>query len=142
MEKNKIVSGWYFAGLEKELTTKKNLCIEFMEKQLVVFRTESNRICTIDAYCPHLGAYMGFAKVKKDTLECPLHHFRFNTNGNCVSVPYSDRNDFKINTKTYPTKVVNGAILFYMNTKEEPPTWKSQKGICLVGPESTIQNQN
>ena len=32
---------------------------QFMDREIVVFRTESGTVCAAEAYCPHLGAHLG-----------------------------------------------------------------------------------
>jgi len=60
-------------------------------ENLVIFRTEEGRACVMDAYCPHLGAHLGFGgRVVGDCIECPFHGWKFDgRDGHCSSIPYS-----------------------------------------------------
>ena len=44
---------------------------------------------SIDAFCPHLGAHLGYGGlVEESTIRCPFHAWRFDGTGACVEVPY------------------------------------------------------
>lgn len=80
--------GWYVAALCRELGKGKVLTRQFMDREIVIYRTESGVVCAAEAYCPHLGAHLGHGgKVLGEELRCPLHRFRFAVNGSCVYSP-------------------------------------------------------
>jgi 3-ketosteroid 9alpha-monooxygenase subunit A len=70
--------------------------ITFQEQELVVFRTASDDLGAISAYCPHTHSYIpnGLAPgvslrelVHGEYLVCPFHGWRFDNNGRCPGVP-------------------------------------------------------
>jgi phenylpropionate dioxygenase-like ring-hydroxylating dioxygenase large terminal subunit len=49
---------------------------QFMDREIVMYRTKSGLARAIEAYCPHLGAHLGHGgKVLGDELHCPFHAF-------------------------------------------------------------------
>ena len=61
-------------------------------KNLAVFRGEDGKANVIDAYCPHNGANLAVGGVVKDNcLECPFHGWRFQGDGKCVHIPYTEQ---------------------------------------------------
>ena len=46
-----------------------------------------------DAYCPHLGAHLGFGgKVEGDCIKCPFHEWKFQgEDGKVAEVPYAQK---------------------------------------------------
>lgn len=49
-----------------------------------------------DARCPHHGTNLAYCKVHGMTVECPLHHWRFDLrNGNCIRFGTQDLKQLK-----------------------------------------------
>src|SRR3990167_7220724 len=79
-------SGWFAVAFSKELKTKKILRRTFMGKEVVLFRAQDGTASALDAYCPHLGAHLGYGgKVINNCIQCPFHHLKFATNGQCIN---------------------------------------------------------
>jgi 3-ketosteroid 9alpha-monooxygenase subunit A len=45
-------------------------------------------VTALDLRCPHMGADLGFGRVKADTIVCPFHQWAFDSTGRCVDIPY------------------------------------------------------
>lgn|GEM_PF-6434266 len=54
---------------------------------IVVFRTSSGRLGALEDLCGHRGIPLSQGTVLGNSIRCGFHHFRFDTNGDCVSVP-------------------------------------------------------
>jgi phenylpropionate dioxygenase-like ring-hydroxylating dioxygenase large terminal subunit len=57
----------------------------FLDGKVVVFRRRDGHVQVLSGYCAHLGADLGRAAVVDDTLVCPLHRWRWNSEGVCVA---------------------------------------------------------
>jgi nitrite reductase/ring-hydroxylating ferredoxin subunit len=80
--------GWFAVALCHELRAGAVLTRQFMDREIVVYRTESGTACATEAYCPHLGAHLGHGgEVCGEELRCPFHGFRFSVKGSCVYSP-------------------------------------------------------
>jgi nitrite reductase/ring-hydroxylating ferredoxin subunit len=80
--------GWFAVALCRELRAGAVLTRRFMDREIVIYRTESGAVCAVEAYCPHLGAHLGHGgEVSGEELRCPFHGFRFSVNGSCVYSP-------------------------------------------------------
>ena len=55
-----IPHGWYAVAYSDELAVGESRPERYFGKDLVLFRTESGRASLLDAYCPHLGAHLGY----------------------------------------------------------------------------------
>ncbi|MDM4771271.1 Rieske 2Fe-2S domain-containing protein [Solimonas sp. SE-A11] len=87
-----IPVGWFFVDFSENLKPGELRNVEMLGQEWVVFRTESGVAGMSDPYCPHLGAHMGHGgKVCGEHLRCPFHHWEYNTEGWCKSVPYGKR---------------------------------------------------
>lgn len=65
--------------------------IKCLGEQLVIYRTQNNKVFIVDAYCPHLGANLGIGgRVDGDCIVCPFHQWSFRgSDGKCTKIPYS-----------------------------------------------------
>jgi 3-ketosteroid 9alpha-monooxygenase subunit A len=95
-----IPFGWYCVAFSADLQIGEVKPLRYFSRELVLFRTESGEPKMLDAFCPHLGAHLGYGgKVKGESIACPFHGWQFNGAGQCTSVPYA---------KNMPPKVAGG----------------------------------
>ena len=87
-----IPNSWFMLLYSNELATGEVKPLRYLGRELVAFRDAQGAVRVFDAFCPHLGANLGYGgKVVGDTLQCPFHGWRFDGNGRCVQVPYADK---------------------------------------------------
>jgi len=100
--------GWFHVLHSHELKVAQSKPLEYFGQELVVFRTESGVAKVVDAYCPHMGAHLGYgihdnagggSSVVGESIVCPFHGWQFDGEGHCTSVPYA---------KNMPPKVARG----------------------------------
>lgn len=112
-----IPFGWYRVGASEELAAGEVKPLNYFGRQLVMFRTESGEARVLDAYCPHLGAHLGYGgKVHGESIACPFHGWEFNGQGRCTAVPYA---------KNMPPKVAGDkqAIYAYPVVERNQAIW-------------------
>lgn len=120
--------GWYSVGLSRELKAGEIRSMRFMGEEVVLFRTQSGKVCMMDAYCPHLGGHFGFGgKVINENIQCPFHGFCFDTTGECVSTPYGTKPPPSAVAKTWTTLDINGFVLAYHSSQNLQPEWHIPK---------------
>jgi nitrite reductase/ring-hydroxylating ferredoxin subunit len=91
---------------------------------LVVWRTRSGQLQAADARCPHLGADLSAGgMVIGEQLRCPLHHWRFDTAGRCVTNP-AGTIPRRSSLRTVPIIEQDGLILVYRSAPGTPPSWR------------------
>lgn len=92
--------GWFQVLYSSELAVGQSLPLEYFGQELVAFRTESGEAKVLDAYCPHMGAHLGYgirdqagggSQVVGDSIVCPFHGWKFNGEGRCTDIPYANR---------------------------------------------------
>ncbi|NIB42121.1 Rieske 2Fe-2S domain-containing protein [Pseudomaricurvus alkylphenolicus] len=92
--------GWFKIAYSKDLEVGQVKPIHYFGRELVLFRTESGSPRVLDAYCPHLGAHLGYSNhehtgrpgpVVGDSIVCPFHGWQFNGAGECTHIPYAKR---------------------------------------------------
>ena len=83
-------NGWFQVAYSDELPAGGVMPLEYFGKHLVLYRGEDGQAFVLDAYCPHLGAHLGYGgKVVGNCIKCPFHSWKFDGTGQCVEVPYS-----------------------------------------------------
>ncbi|MGL5080590.1 MAG: Rieske 2Fe-2S domain-containing protein [Microcoleaceae cyanobacterium] len=114
----RIATGW-------ELPPKKVLPLHYFGRDFVLFRAEDGTPRLLDAYCPHLGAHLGYGStIQADTIRCPYHGWRWNGAGQCVHVPYPDKQLPQVRIQSWPVQEVNGLILMYYHHQADLPNWQ------------------
>ncbi len=120
-------NGWFRICESDELEIGQVVPKHYMGNDLVLFRTESGIPRVLDAFCPHLGAHLGYGgKVSGESISCPFHAWRFDSEGGeLVEVPYANKMPPKkpcINT--WPVCEVNGIVFVWFDAEGRPPSWE------------------
>ena len=121
-----IPFGWYFVGYSDELAVGDIKPLEYFDREMVLFRNEQGEVGLLDAYCPHMGAHLGYgSQVDGDSLRCPFHAWSFNTEGVATDVPYAKQIPPKIKDKqcmhVYPTVEKNQVIWAWYHPENKAP---------------------
>lgn len=74
--------GWYAVARADELGRGVVLTRRLAGRELVLFRTDSGRAVALDAHCPHMGTHLRHGRVCGEQIECPMHHWCFDGDGN------------------------------------------------------------
>ncbi|OWY64909.1 (2Fe-2S)-binding protein [cyanobacterium TDX16] len=81
---------WYPVAVVDFLDPSCPHAIQLLGKELVLWRDGSSQWRCFEDFCPHRLAPLSEGRVESDgTLLCAYHGWRFNWEGNCVSIPQS-----------------------------------------------------
>lgn len=107
--------GWFCVGWSHELAQGQVLSRRLAGEEIVVFRTQSGRCVAMDAWCPHMGAHLGYtgAKVEGESIRCQFHGFAFDCLGACVATGYGSKPPVKARARIWPLREVNGLLMAY-----------------------------
>ena len=88
-----IPNGWFAVAWSRELHAGDVRPIHYFGQDMVLFRTRSGQARVLDAFCPHLGAHLGYGgRVMGETVRCPFHGWQYDgTTGDCVHIPYCEK---------------------------------------------------
>lgn len=118
-------NGWFQIAYSDELQPGDVVPVHAVGKQLVLFRTESGRPHVLDAYCPHLGAHLGYGgKIEGEVIRCPFHAYKFDSDGACVEVPYARKLPPTARLDSYPVIEANGLVMLWNSMDGSPPLWE------------------
>ena len=120
-----IPFGWYQVAFPGDLAPGEVTAAEYWNKELVLWRDMAGTFHLQDAFCPHLGAHLAYGgSVDGDLLTCPFHGWKFDGEGACSNIPYSQRTNRKARVRTYPVVERNGFVLAWYHPFEEEPKWE------------------
>jgi phenylpropionate dioxygenase-like ring-hydroxylating dioxygenase large terminal subunit len=137
-----IPFGWYAVSLSRELAAGEVKPLRYVGKDLVLFRTESGEAKVLDAFCPHLGAHLGYGgKVKGEHIACPFHGWEFSGGGVCQHIPYAKnmppRADGRQTVFAYPVVERNQVIWAWYHPERIEPTFEVETVPEIGDPEWT-----
>jgi len=118
--------GWYCVCDSPELAPGEVKALELFGRELVAARGLDGHANVFDAYCPHLGAHLGYGGVvTEDGLRCPFHHWTFDVrDGRCRKVPYAKRTPAAAALDAYPIRERNGLVMIWVDPDGKPPTFE------------------
>lgn len=119
-------NGWYGILESCKLSAGEATFVSCLGEELVIFRTQKNKIFILDAYCPHLGANLGIGgKVIDDCVVCPFHQWSFRgSDGTCTNIPYSTSVPKGSNVKNWSSQEMNGYIFIWYHTDPTEIPWE------------------
>ena len=128
--------GWYAVSYSDELAPGDSRAVRYFNQDLVLFRTERGPPVLLEAYCPHLGAHLGYGihgkegrggRIEGESIACPFHAWKFNENGECTDVPYAKNMPPKVAGMqclyAFPTRETNQVIWAWYHPERAEPLW-------------------
>lgn len=122
---------WHIACLAKDIK-KKPAAVTLFSKHIVVFRDYTGKPSAIEDRCAHRNMPLHCGKVIQGELQCPYHGWRYNSQGDVISIPTSaapTKNSKKptISIPSYLCYEQDGYIWLCMSEKpaqETPPRFE------------------
>ena len=78
---------WYPVARTRDLGPGSHRIIRAFNAEWLLFRTQTGQVGLTHRHCCHMGADLAQGRVHGDTIECPLHGWRFDSNGQCRHIP-------------------------------------------------------
>ena len=117
----KIIEGWYWALRSSDLKRGRAAPLDFLGRELVVYRGEDGRVVALDAYCPHMGAHLAEGKVEGNSLRCLFHYWKYSPEGWCTEIPCQASTDFVPRIRSWPVTERYGLIWIWAGTTPRQP---------------------
>lgn len=111
-----VVESWYWGLKSKDLKSGQVKALNFLGKDLAIFRGEDGIVRAMNAYCPHMGAHLAEGKVDRNGLRCFFHAWKFDGEGNLVDIPCRKSPGISEKIETYPVKEKYGVIWIFTGT--------------------------
>ncbi|MBD2436258.1 aromatic ring-hydroxylating dioxygenase subunit alpha [Nostoc sp. FACHB-110] len=130
---------WYVVARSHEVTNKP-LGVTLWHQAIALYRDSIGKVHALEDRCPHRQVKLSHGQVLGDELECAYHGWRFNSSGECATVPYLAANQKLPNCqiRRYPVKEQDGFIWLFPSDREpsvEPlglPEWNHLNYIASV----------
>ena len=127
-----IPHGWYAVDYTDELKAGDVKPLHYFGQELVLFRTESGEAALLKAFCPHLGAHLGYGgTVEGESISCPFHAWKYDGNGFCTDVPYAKRMPSKVDGQraidSYPLVERNQMIWAWYHPQGVEPLFEVEQ---------------
>ena len=117
--------GWFVIGFSDELAVGDVTPLRYFGRDLVLFRGQDGQAAVLDAYCPHMGAHLGYGgKVVDCSVRCPFHAWRFDAGGRCVEVPYAKKIPPRAKVEAWQVRERNGLVFVWHGRGEGPPDYE------------------
>jgi phenylpropionate dioxygenase-like ring-hydroxylating dioxygenase large terminal subunit len=138
-------SGWFHIAWSADLAPGDVKPVKYFDMDFVLMRTESGKVALADAFCPHMGAHLGYGgKIEGEKIRCPFHGWAFEADGGAIAeVPYADSDKRpRVCIKNWPVRDSMGMVLLWHDANGAPPSWdppawpEPDSGDYYFGPEA------
>ncbi|HYM14710.1 MAG TPA: Rieske 2Fe-2S domain-containing protein [Dehalococcoidia bacterium] len=117
-------NGWFQVAYSDELPVNGVMPLEYFGTHLVLWRDAAGAAHVLDAFCPHLGAHLGYGgRVEDGCIRCPFHAWRFNGEGACVEVPYANKIPPLAKLDPWHVCEANGLVMVWHHLGGKAPQW-------------------
>ena len=117
--------GWYFIASRKAIEKAGLVQKTWMGEDIVAWCDEKGQVCVAEAYCPHLGSYLGTDAggcVRGGRLVCPFHGFEYDASGQCVATPYAEPPK-TARLRVFETHEIGGLVFAWWGVGGRGPQW-------------------
>ena len=115
--------GWHMVGWSDEFEPGKPVARDYFGMRLAFYRGEDGVVRCLEAFCPHLGADLSAGTVIGNELQCRFHNWKFDGDGQCVSIPYCDKIPPRAKAHAFPTKEINETVLIWFDHEQGEPEY-------------------
>ena len=118
--------GWYFVASRRAIAKAGIVQRTWMGEDIIAWADDEGRVCVAEAYCPHLGSYLGpdaGGRVRNGQLVCPFHGYEYDATGQCVATPYAEPPK-TARLRVYPTQDVAGLVFAWWGIGGRGPQWE------------------
>ncbi|MGB0747497.1 MAG: Rieske 2Fe-2S domain-containing protein [Magnetospiraceae bacterium] len=101
--------------------------VEAIGRTYVCFRDTNGRLGLLDELCPHRKASLVFGRNEECGLRCLYHGWKFDVDGNCVSMasePEGSPMHGTINQPSYPVVECAGFVWAWLDSETEAPEFE------------------
>ena len=105
---------WYPLARSKDLKKGKTMGVSFAGEPIVLVRTDSGQIYALEDRCAHRQVPLHHGVVHGEHLQCSYHCWTYDRTGNCIGVPYLDKNQPRpAGVRSYPCREAYGLIFVF-----------------------------
>jgi 3-ketosteroid 9alpha-monooxygenase subunit A len=118
-------TGWYMVGWTWTVQPGELKPLTLFGSEVVLYRTEQGQANVVDAFCPHLGAHIGYGgSVRGEALQCPWHGWQYDVHGRNVHIPFTDRVNNAVRVKRWHLRELDHLIIVWYDALGRDPWWE------------------
>jgi len=118
-------NGWFRVAYSDDLAPGDVRPLHFLGRDLVLFRDEEGSAHVLDAFCPHLGAHLGYGgRVEGTGIRCPFHAWLWDGEGTCRDIPYAAKIPARAKLEAWTSREKNGLIVVWHHAQKAPPSYE------------------
>jgi 3-ketosteroid 9alpha-monooxygenase subunit A len=126
-------SGWYQVAWAEELRPGEVRPLHYFGRDLVLYRGDGGAHHVLDAFCPHMGAHLGFGGcVAGNDIVCPYHGWTWASDGRNVLVPSEGRATDRRRIGTWCVSVSNQIVWLWFDATGADPWWPPPPDLAGV----------
>ncbi|MDX1693692.1 MAG: Rieske 2Fe-2S domain-containing protein, partial [Ketobacteraceae bacterium] len=110
---------WYYAGNIRSFTERPKP-ISPWGKPLVAYRSKGNIVIQY-RHCVHMNTDLVKGKVVNGQLVCPMHAWKFNSDGECTDIPGGDLKQCRLTLPSFHTHQIGSHVFVYRQAKSACP---------------------
>jgi phenylpropionate dioxygenase-like ring-hydroxylating dioxygenase large terminal subunit len=118
-------TGWYQVAWSDELATGDVRALTYFGGEQVLYRSDAGVLHLADAFCPHMGAHLGYGgTVEGNCIRCPYHGWAYDGDGVNVDIPYENRPNRLQTLVKWPVTESSGLVYAWYSAVGQPPSWQ------------------
>jgi phenylpropionate dioxygenase-like ring-hydroxylating dioxygenase large terminal subunit len=117
-----IENQWYLICVLAELDKQNPLKKKILNKDLVVFKTNSNKIAVLEDRCCHRNVQLSLGYVNGENLVCAYHGWQYGSEGKCAcipSLPIDQPIPKTAKIKVYPVQIKHKCVWVYLGDENK-----------------------
>lgn len=131
-----VYNAWYVAAFAADVAPGKTVGRKFLNKAVVLFRTEAGEIAALEDRCSHRAMPLSAGHVDGEVIRCCYHGVEFDKRGACTRIPNQARIPASANVRSYPVVEKDHLVWIWMgdpaladpdtiidNPEHDDPAW-------------------
>jgi phenylpropionate dioxygenase-like ring-hydroxylating dioxygenase large terminal subunit len=106
---------WYPVAWSHEVKPGQVIPVMVWQQAIALYRNQQGQVHALENACPHKGVELHKGQVQGDCLVCPYHGWEFNSQGQCVHIPYLPKEQKlpAAQARSYPVQERYGVIWLF-----------------------------
>lgn len=131
---------WYVAAWSHLLPAGAVIGRQILDEPIALYRTESGALVAMEDRCPHRLAPLSLGCVQGEHLQCRYHGLTFDTAGNCIDAPGTEKIPPRSTARTFPVAERDGWVWVWAGAPHLANEALIPRGFDLGDPRFTMRH--
>jgi nitrite reductase/ring-hydroxylating ferredoxin subunit len=143
-----LPAAWYPLCRVDDLKKGRVLPVQIAGTRYALWRSAAGKVSALAAVCCHVGADLARGTVVGEALQCPLHHWRYGTDGTCVHIPGGATIPLRARQRSLVCTEAYGLVFGFVGGRpsfdpprfmnEQDPVWSQAAVQDVAAPYTTL----